>query len=260
MALVELLRREGVRWAGRGVDLLFPPRCGLCHADIPPTDQPPRDGGGEWSGFCDGCARSLSADVSRCRRCGEAAAGQPADCRRCRKGRCDWDGIAVLGGYGDALRDAVLRAKHPAGEGIPAGLAALLVDKHRATLDRWAVDAVVPVPMHWLRRAVRGTSAADEFARRLSGLLAVPFQPLLVRQRATRMQNELPVHERRDNVGGAFRARRRVDGRRILLVDDVVTTGATLAACRRGLAAAGAVAVFAAVVAKADRSGESADA
>jgi ComF family protein len=165
----------------------------------------------------------------------------------------------VLGGYGDGLRDAVLRAKHPAGDGIPAGLAALLVGKQRAMLAGWAVDAVVPVPMHWLRRAVRGTSAADGLARRVARLLAVPFQPLLVRQRATRMQNELPVHERRDNVSGAFRTRRRVDGRRILLVDDVVTTGATLAACRRGLAAAGAVAVFAAVVAKADRSAASAD-
>ncbi|NDC62496.1 MAG: ComF family protein [Planctomycetia bacterium] len=259
MALVEVLRREGARWAGRSVDLLFPPRCGLCLVDLPCTDSPPRAAGGRC-GFCGACAAGLAADVDRCRRCGEAAAGEPPLCRRCRTGWRDWDGIAVLGGYGDGLRDAILRSKRPAGEGIPGGLASLIVARHGARIAGWAVDAVVPVPMHWLRRAARGTSAADELARRIAGLLAMPFHPVLVRRRATPMQNELPAHRRRDNVRNAFRARRRLDGRRVLLVDDVVTTGATLAACRRELAAAGAAAVFAVVAAKADRSAVAGDA
>jgi predicted amidophosphoribosyltransferase len=69
------------------------------------------------------------------------------------------------------------------------------------------------------------------------------------------MQNELPFDDRRGNVRGAFVASRRTAGRRILLVDDVTTTGATLAECRQALVEAGASAVYAAVVARADRGG-----
>jgi predicted amidophosphoribosyltransferase len=94
----------------------------------------------------------------------------------------------------------------------------------------------------------------------MATLLGVRSRTVLLRRKATRMQNELPVHERRGNVRDAFRVRHRVDGRRILLVDDVVTTGSTLAACRRTLVAAGAAAVFAAVVAKADRLTDGGDA
>ena len=108
--------------------------------------------------------------------------------------------------------------------------------------------------MHWLRRSVRGTSAADEIARSLAARLRLPCRPLLQRWRATAMQNELPFEERRGNVRAAFRAGRGARGARVLVVDDVVTTGGTLAECRRVLGAAGATAVFATAVARAERS------
>lgn len=160
--------------------------------------------------------------------------------------------MVVLGGYADELREAVLRAKRPAGELRARALAGLLAQKHHETLAAWGVDLVVPVPMHWLRRSLRGTSAADSIARGLAAAIGLPCVAALSRSRATRMQNELPSAERHGNVSGAFRPRRRLDGRRVLLVDDVTTTGATLDACRVAVAAAGASSVHAAVIARAD--------
>ena len=247
---VERLRRGAARWAGEGIDLLFPPRCVLCRQDLPPADAGARNSL-TAPDLCVACARDLAADVGRCVVCGEPGAGD--SCRRCR-GRCpDWDGIAILAAYGDRLREAVLRGKRPGGDEVSRALAALLVGRHRTTFAGWRIDGVVPVPMHWLRRMSRGTSAADEIARRVAGLLGVPFLRALSRQTATRMQNELPVNERRGNVATAFRLRRPVAGRRLLVIDDVVTTGSTLAACRRQLAAGGADAVYVAAIAKADR-------
>ena len=165
----------------------------------------------------------------------------------------------VLGGYGDELRTAVLRAKRPGAETVAAALGRLLVRRHRDVLAAWGCDVVVPVPMHWTRRMMRGTSAAEEIARQVAADLGLPCRRLLARVRATRMQNELPFEERPGNVRGAFRARRGTAGRRILLVDDVVTTGGTLAECRRALAAAGAAAVHAAAAARAERTADTRD-
>lgn len=252
---VEQVRRQAVRWAGEGVDLLFPPRCVFCRRDLEgdgrPSVAPPAAAGM----CCAACDRDLSPDSVRCLRCGEAAADLGGDgCRRCRGRRLDWGGITVLSGYGDHLRQAILRAKHPAGDEVAHVLATMLVRRHRETFAGWRIDGVAPVPMHWLRRAARGTSAADEIGWTVARLLGVPFVSALARFRPTPMQNELPVHERRGNVQAAFRLRRRVAGRRLLLVDDVVTTGSTLAACSRTLANGGAESVFAAALAKADRS------
>lgn len=245
------MRRGATSWMGEGVDLFFPPRCALCRRDLPPAEDgsgidptPPGD-------LCIACARDLSADGGRCLVCGEP--GADGSCRRCR-GRCsDWDGIAVLAAYGDRLREAVLRCKRPNGDDVSRALAALLVGRHRPTFADWRIDGVVPVPMHWLRRMSRGTSAADEIARRVAGLLGVPVLRALSRQTATTMQNELPVCERRGNVATAFRLRRPVTARRLLVIDDVVTTGSTLAACSRTIVAGGAEAVYAAAIARADR-------
>ena len=261
MAWAERMHREASRWAAEGFDLLFPPRCVLCRGDIPPGSDAVEScasachaaGTSLDRTLCQACMRAVSTDVSRCLRCGEPSAAGDG-CSRCRGRRCDWDGIAVLASYGDRLRDAVLRAKHPGGIDVCQALATLLVRKQCDTFAAWQIDAAVPVPMHWFRRAVRGTNAADEAARRVARLMGVRFLVALSRSKATRMQNEIPVHQRRGNVSSAFHARRSVNGKRILLVDDVVTTGATLAACQRVLMAAGARAVFVKAIAKADRS------
>jgi ComF family protein len=258
MAWFETLRRRAATWAGRGLDLLCPPRCAVCGTEPEAVDDGMADERAAGVFICPACERSLVDRDARCRHCATRCP-EGLDCDRCRRSRPDWEGLVVLGGYGDELRTAVLRAKRPGAESVAAALGRLIVRRHRDTLAEWHSDAVVPVPMHWSRRALRGTNAAEEIALQVAADLRLPCRRLLRRTRATPMQNELPFADRPANVHGAFRPRRGVAGLRLLLVDDVVTTGGTLAECRRALAGAGATAVHAVAAARAERSTETRD-
>jgi ComF family protein len=114
-------------------------------------------------------------------------------------------------------------------------------------------DVIVPVPLHPARERERGFNQAALLAELLSDAIAVPSRPVLERTRYTTTQTAYDRAERMENLHGAFRLRKKQDVRdlRVLLIDDVLTTGSTLSECARVLKGAGAASVHAATAARA---------
>jgi ComF family protein len=201
--------------------LLAPPRCASCDAPAPLL-----------TAFCAACARTA-----------ERVAG----------GNCDQIAAFL---YGGAVARAVARLKYERRPELARPLGDLLwraVEPHAIAL---AAAVLVPVPLHRTRLLARGFNQSALIARRVARQLRAPLlSRALVRVRDTPQQSALDRAARLANMAGAFRVREpdRVRGCTILLVDDVLTTGATLAACAGALIDAGARSVGFAVVARTDR-------
>lgn len=181
-------------------------------------------------------------------------------CFRCSKQKLQFDEVVRLGSYSGTLRTAVLRCKRATEIPLAEVLAELLWQKHAGRLAAWAPELVVPVPMHWRRRLVRGTNCPETVARCLAGRLRIPRIQAVIRWQATRPQGPLSVPGRQENVRGAFSLwvhrllgrPLRLQDKRVLLVDDVMTTGATCQEIARLLKRAGARFVGVAVLARAE--------
>lgn len=146
-------------------------------------------------------------------------------------------GARVGGAYAPPLSTAIRRLKFGQRTDLAAPLSALL-----PRLPEWRGALVVPVPLHLTRLVERGFNPAGLLARRWCHSLGAEFAPwVLSRWRDTPHQVALSARERAVNVAGAFVARDGAAGRHTILLDDVVTTGATLTACRHALYAAGVV-------------------
>ncbi len=188
------------------LDLVAPPLCAACDAPYP--TQPP---------LCAACRTYLLAADER-----------PAD-------------VSVAFEHGASLARAIYRAKYDGDPNLAVALGALLVETFEAPPE--PDDAIVPVPLHPRRLRERGYNQARELARPLARHLRVPvLTDVVARARDTPSQTRLDRAARRRNVADAFTVTRPegLRGRRVLLVDDVVTTGATLASLRAALLAAGA--------------------
>lgn len=116
-----------------------------------------------------------------------------------------------------------------------------------------AFDVVVPMPLHWFKQLQRGFNQSELLAREIARRWHVPFSKAVRRRRYTSAQAGLTNAKRRANVTGAFAVRNRLDGKHVLLVDDVMTTGATATACARALKRAGAARVTLLTLARTDR-------
>jgi ComF family protein len=153
--------------------------------------------------------------------------------------------------FAGPLREGIHRFKYEGERALAAPLADLLLPAARALA--WPVDIIMPVPLHPARQRQRGYNQAALLARELSGPLALRVDDRAVqRQRDTRPQMGLTAVQRRTNVAGAFAGRPgALAGRRVLLIDDVCTTGSTLEACAQAAQQAGAERVWALVLARA---------
>jgi len=149
------------------------------------------------------------------------------------------------------LRSALHRLKYNRDVALGEILARPMIDCLSQTT--WKVDLVVPVPISLSRRAERGYNQAALLARPISLRFGMKYRPqALIKSRETRSQVGLSVEERQANVHGAFVAKNRiVEGKNILVVDDVTTSGATLNACGQALQMAGAKEVYCLTLARA---------
>jgi ComF family protein len=161
-------------------------------------------------------------------------------CATCRATPPGYDYARAAALYEGGLRDALHAFKFGGRRALAGPLGDLAAEQCVGSLPD-GIDALVPVPLARERERERGFNQAALLARRIGQRLAAPTRAgWLVRTRATRPQSDLSAAERRANVRGAFRACEVVAGRHVLLIDDILTTGATLDACARALRAAGA--------------------
>jgi ComF family protein len=232
------------RGADALVAVLLAPACAACGM---PLDAPTR------GPVCGGCWRGIVPFTPPlCLRCGEPLPSwrrislEAGVCARCRRAPSAIDRSAALGDYDGCLRSIVHALKYGQRRTVAAVLGTLLRAGCGSTLD--GAHAVVPVPLHPRRRRQRGFNQAADIASHLG----LPVVDALRRVRATPTQTGLRSGARRANVRGAFRLRRRtsVRGLRLVLVDDVSTTGATLEACAAVLKEAGAAQVRAITAAR----------
>jgi len=247
------LKRKCGRLLRAGVELAYVPVCTLC------GDQPEQ---GSRAMLCRRCRQSLcGTDGPRCRRCGRLSAAEPdakGRCAGCRKTAFHFERVRTLGRYEGPLRETVLRLKQPGQSPLAFSCAELLLSRHWEELAHWDYDVVAPVPMHWRRRWMRGVNSPELLAERVARRLGLPLaRRLLIRRRFTVPQADLAVAHRFANVRGAFRASAGyiLQSARVLLIDDVLTTGATCSEAARTLRSAGAACVSVLVLARTEELG-----
>lgn len=220
--------------------MLFPPRCVGCGS------------GGVF--LCEGCARSLArAAPPRCSRCWQAVV-EGESCLDCHLDSTDLEGLRAAYVHQGVARDLVHGLKYRGMTALAGTMGDLLAKAARQY--SLSADVIVPVPLAGSRQRTRGYNQARILATALGRELDLPVRAdALGRTRSTPPQaRSLDADARRRNVAGAFSCRKpaAVEERRVLLVDDVATTGATLAACARAMTVAGAESVWGLVFARED--------
>lgn len=183
-----------------------------------------------------------------------APEGEALKCRFCSAGGYGFDSARSYAVYEGALVRAIVTLKFEEITPLGSWFARRLAEVVQRGGETLAADVVVPVPLHGDRLRERGYNQAELIARPLARRLRLPYRPvLLVRTRPRPDKLHLTLEERWESVRGAFATRpgSKVDNLRVLLVDDVMTTGATLDACARALREAGAKSVTGLTVARA---------
>jgi ComF family protein len=227
-------------------DLLLPQVCLACQGDDVASQ-----------GLCSRCLQGLLTLVGQpyCLRCGANGQSSTDDrgCPSCPDPLPRFDRLVRLGPYEPPIKELVRQFKYHRRDGVGRHLGALLATAVSGQCPQEQFDLVLCIPTHWRRRIWRSFDHARSLSSVLAKHLNLPMGYELVRMRHTPPQAQLPKTRRIQNVRGAFAvgSQEALSGAKILLVDDVTTTGATANEATRTLLDAGASRVVLAVIAKA---------
>jgi len=220
------------------LDLLYPPRCVNCAS----TE--------DW--FCNNCLNQMALITPPvCQRCGTPLSN--SQCKECAHNPLyAIDGIRSASYFEDnPIRSAIHFLKYRDHKAVASILGQILADTYGNY--QFQADVIVPVPLHSARYKERGYNQCELLVKRLAVNLDLPLDTTtLQRTRMTKSQMTLGISERHQNVKEAFACRDdQLAGRRVLLVDDVCTTGSTLDACAAALKGSGATSVWGLTLARA---------
>ena len=225
------------KWIWMGIDLLYPPRCPGCN----------------MIGYrlCSSCIEKISKVTPPfCRSCGRKVTRGDV-CIHCQNNPPAITEVRSWSNYDEIVQKALQQLKYhrnlALGETFSDYLCELVINAG------WVIDVITPIPLGRARQKMRGYNQAALLAKPVSYKLDILYEPKIVyRSRETLSQVNLSLNERRSNVAGAFQANGNLaSGKRVLLVDDITTSGSTLNACAQALIIAGAMRVYGVTVARA---------
>ena len=227
-------------------NLLYPPVCVLCRRSEPVSISPPAGS----NLFCEACRQTMvRCQAPVCQQCGLAVAAAfdaVVKCRECRNHPRSFTMARAPWQYIGSLQQAIHQLKYAQRWRLGNWLAQDMIRVAQETLPIEQIDLVCPIPSHWLRRRLRGFDPTSTLARLVAQQINKPYLPkAITRTRWTRSQTQLSGPKRLRTVNQVFCANKAlVNGRVILLIDDVLTSGATAESCSGALRAAGAREVF----------------
>lgn len=222
--------------------LLYPPKCVFCEMVVE----------NDRFAVCESCTEDIPRNKRACKVCGTPLDTVFGDllCVRCRKRKRAFSKAYVPFIYKDKARKAILSFKFRGKRASAKTFAAYILLKIRE-LEGQRPDVITFIPMHFIRRGMRGYNQAELLAKALGKMMNVPVVPTLWKTKHTLPQSKRRGQERLYALRDAYALRRDVDvaGKKILLIDDVITTGTTLNVCARILKTAGAEEIEVAAVA-----------
>lgn len=226
-----------IRKAGKlFLDMLYPRRCPVCHDIAVP--------GG--SRICNVCREKLKPITGpRCFRCSKPLKREEQEyCKDCRKTRLFDQGIGIFP-YGSVLQESLFKLKYGKRQEYGSFYGQIAAVYSREIIRNWGVEIIIPIPLHRKRMEKRGYNQAELIAEALGKTLCIPVDSRLMKRKVnTRPQKEVDYRERKQNMKNAFFLKGENRYRRILLVDDIYTTGSTIEAAAELLKRNGAENVF----------------
>lgn len=227
------------------LDFVYPPHCGVCGGELNRGD----------GVICEACWRSLETIAPPfCQKCGLPLSSQNNLCSACEVREHMFSFARSYGLFDELFQKIIHLFKYRRKLSLTEPLSSLMTQMVKADLRFSCLEAVIPVPLHPVKRRARGFNQSELLAQNLSRAMGWPLlRGALLRAVNTPSQSKLSLKERMTNVRDAFWVKdpREVQDKRILLVDDVLTTGSTADACSSVLLAAGAIQVSVVTAARA---------
>lgn len=220
-------------------DLIYPPRCPFCENILSEAEKEAL--------VCDSCREKLPyVEENHCMKCGRPLLSEQEEyCRDCRKYKPYFQQGRSVFAYATPVRQSLYRMKNANRQEYIRFYGKEMNKMLGTWIQQIGTEVIIPVPMYPKRKRIRGYNQAELLAAELGKQTGLPVaERLLIKRKDTHAQKSLDARGRRQNLRDAFAVNYQFEGERILLVDDIYTTGATLDAASRALLEAGAGAVY----------------